>query len=406
VSRHAWIDASAGIAGDMLLGALIDAGARLDHVRAAIDEVLPGAVEISAEEVRRAGLRATKVHVTPLVDDPPHRTWRDIRALLREHRRTVAEAVFDRLARAEAKVHGTDPEDVHFHEVGALDSIADIVGVCAALEDLGIGTVSASEVALGSGTVKAAHGRLPVPAPAVAELAKGWRVRGDGPGELATPTGMALIRTLAERCETLPPMTVDRVGIGAGTRDTPERPNVVRVLIGEAPESGGTAPESGEEAPEGSEEAVLLEANVDDLDPRLWPGVLADLLEAGASDAWLVPILMKKGRPAHTLCVLAGPGLTARLRDQIFRDTTTLGVRESRRDKSILARTFRAVTITGGTIDVKIGHAGGVIVQVMPEFEDVAALARATGRAERAVLQEALAAAAHQGLALGHILEG
>jgi uncharacterized protein (TIGR00299 family) protein len=406
VSRHAWIDASAGIAGDMLLGALIDAGARLDHVRAAIDEVLPGAVEISAEEVRRAGLRATKVHVTPLVDDPPHRTWRDIRALLREHRRTVAEAVFDRLARAEAKVHGTDPEDVHFHEVGALDSIADIVGVCAALEDLGIGTVSASEVALGSGTVKAAHGRLPVPAPAVAELAKGWRVRGDGPGELATPTGMALIRTLAERCETLPPMTVDRVGIGAGTRDTPERPNVVRVLIGEAPESGGTAPESGEEAPEGSEEAVLLEANVDDLDPRLWPGVLADLLEAGASDAWLVPILMKKGRPAHTLCVLAGPGLTARLRDQIFRDTTTLGVRESRRDKSILARTFRAVTITGGTIDVKIGHAGGVIVQVMPEFEDVAALARATGRAERAVLQEALAAAAHQGLALGHVLEG
>jgi uncharacterized protein (DUF111 family) len=134
--------------------------------------------------------------------------------------------------------------------------------------------------------------------------------------------------------------------------------------------------------------------------------VLADLLEAGASDAWLVPILMKKGRPAHTLCVLAEPGLTARLRDQIFRDTTTLGVRESRRDKSILARTFRAVTITGGTIDVKIGHAGGVIVQVMPEFEDVAALARATGRAERAVLQEALAAAAHQGLALGHILEG
>jgi pyridinium-3,5-bisthiocarboxylic acid mononucleotide nickel chelatase len=389
VTRHAWIDASAGIAGDMLLGALIDAGADIANVKAAIDEVLPGAIELTAEEVHRAGLRATKVHVTPLVENPPHRTWRDIRALVQGRKE---EAIFERLARAEAKVHGTDPEDVHFHEVGALDSIADIVGVCAALKDLGLETVSASEVALGSGTVRAAHGRLPVPAPAVAELAKGWRVRGDGPGELATPTGMALIRTLADRCETLPPMTVERVGIGAGTKDIPERPNVVRVLI------------STEES-DTTQEAVLLEANVDDLDPRLWPGVLANLLQAGADDAWLVPIVMKKGRPAHTLCVLAEPGRTARLRDQIFRDTSTLGVRESRRHKSKLARHFHPVEITGGTVNVKIGHTGGVIVQVMPEFEDVAAVARSTGRAERAVLQEALVAAAESGLALGHVLE-
>jgi uncharacterized protein (TIGR00299 family) protein len=388
-ARHAWIDASAGIAGDMLLGALIDAGARLDEVQRAVDSVLPRAVALTAEEVRRAGLRATKVHVTPLIDDPPHRRWRDIRALLGENERTAAVAVFDRLAAAEARVHGVDPDDVHFHEVGALDSIADVVGVCAALEDLNVGTVSAGEVALGSGSVRAAHGRLPVPAPAVAELAKGWRVRGDGPGELATPTGMALIRALAGRCETLPPMTIGAVGVGAGTRDTPDRPNVVRVVLSE---------ETGDET---GEEAVLLEANVDDLDPRLWPGIIGNLLAAGADDAWLVPILMKKGRPAHTLCVLAKPGKKDTLRDQIFRDTTTLGVREGPLRKTVLARTFTTIAVADRTISIKIGHAAGVIVQVMPEFEDVAALARATGTSERALLQAALAAAAQAGLTVG-----
>ena len=379
----------------MLLGALLDAGAGLDAVRAVIDAVLPGAVEVNVEQVRRAGLRATKVHVTPLVGDPPDRRWRDIQGLLggaeiAAHTRTAALAVFARLAGAEATVHGVDAGEVHFHEVGALDSIADVVGVCAALDDLGVATVSASEVALGSGSVRSAHGRLPVPAPAVAELARGWRVRGDGPGELATPTGMALIRALAGRCESLPAMTVAEVGVGAGTRDTPDRPNVVRVLLSEA-----TAND------EAAEEAVLLEANVDDLDPRLWPGVLTGLLAAGASDAWLVPILMKKGRPAHTLCVLAPPGSAAGLRAQIFRETTTLGVREGPRRKTVLARTFRAVPLAGGTVSVKIGHAGGVIVQVMPEFEDVAALARATGTAERALLQAATAAAAAAGLIVG-----
>lgn len=388
--RHAWIDASAGVAGDMLLGALLDAGASLDKVRAAIEAVVPASVELRVEEVRRAGLRATKVHVTPLVGDPPGRTWRDIRGLIgAAPARTGMEAVFDRLAVAEARVHGIDPEDVHFHEVGALDSIADVVGVCTAFDDLGVTSISASEVALGSGTVRAAHGRLPVPAPAVAELAKGWRVRGDGPGELATPTGMALIRALAQRCETLPPMTVGAVGVGAGTRDTPDRPNVVRVVL-----SAPTA-----EPPQ--EEVVLLEANVDDLDPRLWPGVLSGLLSAGADDAWLVPILMKKGRPAHTLCVLAQPGLTAPLRDQIFRETTTLGVRQGPLRKTALARTFTRIPVGGHPVSVKIGHVDGVIVQVMPEFEDVAAAARATGRPERALLQEAAAAATAAGLTVG-----
>lgn len=384
--RHAWIDASAGIAGDMLLGALHDAGARLDVIQAAVDAVVPGSVRIRADEVRRAGLRARKVSVETLVADPPHRTWREIRGLLGGMPR--AGAVFARLAGAEAAVHGIAPDEVHFHEVGALDAIADVVGVCAALDDLGVATVSASEVAVGSGTTRAAHGVLPVPVPAVAELARGWRIRAGGPGERATPTGMALLRALAARCEDLPPMTVAATGMGAGTRDTPDRANVVRVLLGTL--GGGT-----------EAEAVLLEANVDDLDPRLWPGVLTGLLAAGADDAWLTPILMKKGRPAHTLSALCPPGAAAAVRDRIFRDTSTLGVRASDRRKTALARTFVEVAVDGHPVSIKIGHAGGRIVQAMPEFEEVAALARTLGVAERVALARAVEAATAAGLIVG-----
>ncbi|BCY11224.1 nickel pincer cofactor biosynthesis protein LarC [Actinoplanes sp. L3-i22] len=458
---HLWIDASAGIAGDMLLGALIDAGADLGRVQAAVDAVVPGAVRITDAEVRRAGLRARKVEVTPVVADQPHRTWRDIRGLLPEGSR--AAAVFARLAEAEAAVHGVSAEEVHFHEVGALDAIADVVGVCAALDDLGVSTVSASEVAVGSGTVRAAHGVLPVPAPAVAELSRGWRIRAGGVGELATPTGMALVRTLAATCENLPSLTVTAVGVGAGTRDTPERPNVVRVILGSpaapitrhsavtqavqatpsipathaaqaTPSSPAThaaqatpsspaaqtshvdptiradetaradqtpRPDRAAQETVAGQEAVLLEANVDDLDPRLWPGVISALLEAGADDAWLVPILMKKGRPAHTLTALCSPTAASEVRDRIFQETTTFGVRSSARTKTPLDRTFVQVEVDGYFVAVKIGHAGGVIVQVMPEFEDVATLARSLGVAQRDALVRATRAAAAAGLVIG-----
>ena len=419
--RHAWIDASAGVAGDMLLGALVDAGADLDAVRRAVDAVIPGAVRIVGTPVTRAGLRAVKIDVEPLVEDPPHRTWREIRSLLAALPAPVREratAVFARLAAAEAHVHGVPVSDVHFHEVGALDSVADVVGVCAALGELGIETVSAGEVALGSGRVRTAHGELPVPAPAVAELARGWRVRSGGEGELATPTGMAVLRALAATCSELPEMVVDAVGVGAGGRDVPERPNVVRVVIGstapanrndssrlDSPPAADSlsgpdsAPQPGDDA--AAERAVLLEANVDDFDPRLWPGVLAGLLDSGAADAWLVPIMMKKGRPAHTLTVLCDPGRAPALRAQIFRDTTTLGVREGPLRKTALARCFVDVELPGGTVAVKVGHAAGAIVQVMPEFDDVAALARRQGRPERLVLQDAANAAAAAGMIVG-----
>ncbi len=399
--RHAWIDASAGIAGDMLLAAFVDAGARLDVAQEAVDAVVPGAVRIVDAMTSRAGLRALALDIALLVDGPPRRTWQDIRKMLFSAElpgRTseMALEVFDRLARAEARVHGCAIDDVHFHEVGALDSIADVVATCAAFDDLGIISASASEVSVGSGSVLTVHGELPVPVPAVLELAQGWRIKAGSRGELATPTGMALLRTLAGTCEELPSMLVERVGVGAGRRDPHDWANVVRLVI------GSTTEDSPLVVP--IEQTVLLETNVDDLDPRLWPNTMTGLLESGASDAWLVPIVMKKGRPAYTLCVLCEPTRVEALRARIFRDTSTLGIRESRLQKVALFRCFAHVALPSGTVAVKVGHAGGVILQVMPEFEDVAAIARRLGRPERLVLQDAVQAATGLGLTVGSIL--
>jgi uncharacterized protein (TIGR00299 family) protein len=300
--------------------------------------------------------------------------------------------VFARLAEAEGQTHGVPAEEIHFHEVGALDSIADVVGVCAALHDLGVRSLTGSQVAVGSGTVRAAHGRIPVPVPAVTRLATGWRIVAGGEGELTTPTGMALLAALCEGCTDLPAIRLAGVGLGAGTKDRPGRANVTRVLIGDR-ESTGVG--------ETGDPAVLIEANIDDLDPRVWPSVLADLLEAGASDAWLVPIVMKKGRPAHTLSVLAHPSAAPALRRVVTSRTSSIGVREQEFRKYALPRAWVPVTVTGGTVKIKIAHRDGLVVQATPEYDDVARLARDTDRPVRAVLAEAVAAAEAAGLRWG-----
>ena len=391
-----WVDASAGIAGDMLLGALLDAGASLDAVRSAVAAVVPGEVVVRTSAVTRAGLRALKVDVESTGDGHPHRSWARIRALLGSADlpaaiRDPALAVFARLADAEGRVHGIPADDVHFHEVGSWDAIADIVGVCAALADLGVDRVTGSPVAVGSGRTRAAHGDLPIPVPAVLELARGWQVLAGGVGELATPTGMALLRTLADTCGPIPPMEIAAVGIGAGGRDTGGRANVVRAVVGAAAVA---------DAPTASDMWVL-ETNVDDLDPRLWPTVLAALLAAGAPDAWLVPILTKKGRPAHTLCVLAHDGDREALRDKVFALTSTLGVRETPVSRTALQRDWRAVTVRGGEVRIKVGLRAGRIATATAEFEDAAALARTRGVPVRRVLDEAAAAADAAGLGPG-----
>jgi uncharacterized protein (TIGR00299 family) protein len=390
----AWIDASAGVAGDMLLGALLDAGAELAAVRAAVAAVVSGEVTVSTAEVRRAGLRALRAEVVAAVETHPHRTWREIRALLEgadlaAEARRVALTAFSLLADAEARVHGIDAEDVAFHEVGAWDSIADVVGVAAALADLGVRRVTAGPVALGAGRVGSAHGDLPVPAPAVLDLSRGWRVLPGGDGELATPTGMALVRALAAECGPLPPMTVSTVGVGAGGRDVPGRANVTRVVLGSGdPGATGTT-------------MWQLETNVDDLDPRVWPTVLAALIDAGAADAWLVPIVMKKGRPAHNLCVLAHAPEKDALRDAVFTLTGTLGIRETPVHRVALDRGERLVPVTGGAVRVKAGLRAGRVVHATPEFEDAARIARERGLAVRDVLEEAIAAGAAAGLTPG-----
>ena len=394
MTTHLWIDAGAGVAGDMLLGALVDAGAPLDGIQAAVDAVLPATVRLVATDATRAGLRACKVDVEVLATDQSDRRWSDIRGLLdsapiSEEVRTTALGVFALLARAEAHVHGVEVAEVHFHEVGAWDSIADVVGVAAAVHLLGVTSVSAGPVALGSGTARTSHGVVGVPAPATLELATGWDVVSVGEGELTTPTGMALVRGLTDSCEGLPAMRITSSGTGAGTRDVDGRANVTRVVMGELDAAGevdlsGPTPQP----------LWVLEANVDDLDPRLWPGVLESLMAAGAADAWLTPILMKKGRPAHTVSVLCDGAHRTALREVVLTHTTTLGVREHSVDRVSLGRTWQSVTVRDEQVRVKVSlDADGNVVHATPEFEDVRAAAAATGAPARVVLAEATAAA-------------
>lgn len=397
---HAWIDARNGVAGDMLLGALLDAGAPLGGVRDAVEAVIPGTVRITAGTVRRAGLRATKADVERIAADQPHRHWAEVRDLIEQAdltggTRSRALAVFARLAEAEGRAHGVPAEQVHFHEVGAWDSIADVVGIAAALDLLGVATVSAGPVAVGAGTVRTSHGEMPVPVPAVLELAVSWQVIGGGETELATPTGMAVVVALADRCADLPALTVAAVGVGAGSREVEGRPNAVRVVLGTPATAAG---------PAGGDHAVVLEANVNDLDPRVWPSVLSGLLDAGAADAWLVPIVMKKGRPAHTLTVLAEPGRAADLRERILDLVPTLGLRETWVRKAALDRTWRSLDVDGSPVRIKVAHTGGVIRTATPEFDDVARAAANHGVAVRVLLGRAVAAAERAGLSPGRPL--
>jgi len=397
---HAWVDATAGVAGDMLVGALIDAGADPVGIQRAVDAVIPGSVVLRFAVVTRAGMRAGKADFEPLVSQPPERHWSSIRIAITEadlpdRVRGRALAVFRLLAEAEAYVHDVNVEAVHFHEVGALDSIADIVGVCAGLELLGVDSLSAGPVALGSGRMRTQHGDLGVPGPAVARLARGWRIQSGGEGELATPTGMALLAALSVRCEDLPALTLRATGSGAGTRDTPGRPNVTRVLVGER------AGERAAGVREETEALVILEANVDDFDPRLWPGVLQALIGAGAADAWLVPILMKKGRPAHTLAVLARPEQAAALGELMMASTSTIGVRETPVSRTALGRGWVDVAVSGAVVPVKIAHRDGRIWQVTPEFDETEQLAHTRAEPTRSVLQRVADAARTAGLAEG-----
>ncbi len=391
-----WLDCSAGVSGDMLLGALVDAGVELAVLQDAVDRVGVEPVRLERSTVTRAGIGACKVDV--VVDESPRtRTWSEVRALLEgadlaEAVRATALDVFARLAAAEAAVHRTTPEQVHFHEVGALDAVADVVGTAAGLDALGLTRLTASPVVLGSGTTRGAHGPLPVPPPAVVALLHGAPVlAGPVAKEMTTPTGAAVLASVVTSYGPLPPMVLRGSGTGAGGRDPAELANVLRLVLGDPVD----APAGDVEVPDAVvQEAVVLEANVDDLDPRLWPGVLSALLDAGAHDAWLTLAVMKKGRPAHVLHVLCPPGRVPALQEVALRETTTLGVRSYAVTRRVLDRAWRTVVVDGRSVRVKLGLLGGEVVNAVPEWEDVAAAAAALGRPAKLVLQDAVALAA------------
>lgn len=388
MTRVGWFHCLAGVSGDMVLGALVDAGAPLATLQAAVDGLPVERILLTEQAVTRHGLGATRIEVAVRASTVV-RTWGNVRDLLERAeldepvRRTALE-VFRRLAEAEARVHRTTPDLVHFHEVGALDALADVVGAAAGIHALELDVVCASSVATGMGMARGEHGLVPVPGPAVLELLKGAPVHTGGvPYELCTPTGAAILAATVSRWGDLPPVVVQAVGAGAGSRDLNEVPNLLRLVVGAAAEA----------ATQG-EPALVLEANVDDLDPRLWPGVIAALMADGASDAWLTPIQMKKGRPAVTVSALCDPMHAELLRSVLFRETSTIGVREHSVTKRALDREVVVVALADGVqVAVKVARLGGEVVNAAPEFDDVAAAAAALGRPVKAVLAEAAAAA-------------
>lgn len=392
--RTLWVDAGNGAAGDMLLGALLDAGASLEVVRDGLARLGVEPIGISTEQVRRHGLRAAKAGVRA-PESSVTRNLADVAAIvagagLAEEVVGFATATFERLADAEARVHGVEVSAIHFHEVGALDAIADVVGCALALSSLGLlGSVRrvVSPVAVGSGTVRAAHGELPVPVPAVLELLTraGGPIRGHAASmELCTPTGAALLCALATEWGPAPSGTPLAVGVGAGTADPPGHPNVLRVMVG----AGDAAPDWG------SATMHRVDATIDDLDPRLWPDVLESLRGAGAADAWCVPALMRKGRPGQVLSVLVDTERLDAVCRMVFEQTTTLGVRISPVQRRFLRRSQVAVGVAGGVVHVKRGHLGAEIVTVQPEYDDARAVASASGLPLADVLAEARRAAA------------
>jgi uncharacterized protein (TIGR00299 family) protein len=371
----------------MTLAALIDAGWPLEELQAVVAKLeLPG-VSVTAKKVNRGGLSATHVNVS--VQDEArtrHRHLPEILQIIEEAELPSgvtdrATKVFTRLAQAEAQVHGTSVGQVHFHEVGAADAIVDIVGACAGFEAMKLERVYCSPIPPGTGTVKCEHGELPVPAPATAELLVGVPLAEcDEVGELTTPTGAAILTTVAQGFGPLPAMRVEAIGHGAGTRENRSRPNILRVFIGEL------APE--EEAEQ--ERMVVLEAQVDDAPGQVVAHACERLLEAGALDAFIVPIIMKKGRPGQLLTALAHPQDVVALEAVIFRETTTLGIRRHTCDRSRLAREYVVVETRYGPVRVKVGRRGSQVQQAWPEYEDCAAAARDHDAALRDVQDAAL----------------
>ena len=369
-----YFDCFAGISGDMTVGALLDLGVPLSFL---IEELarLPiplSGYTLSAEETCRHGIRAAKFSVR-VTEDQPHRHYSDIVGLL--ERSTLAAEVkehagqiFLRLAEAEAKVHGVELSRVHFHEVGALDSIIDIVGTALCLQYLGIKELYASALPLGSGYVETAHGRLPVPAPATAELLRGMPVHGElGAGERVTPTGAAILAALCSSFGAPPSFTVTDVGNGAGDRDFPDTPNILRVMLGEKQSS----------LP--ADEIRVLETHIDDMNPEILGFLMDRIMAAGALDVAFTPLQMKKNRPGVCITILTPPALLEKLARLLLEETSAIGVRHYPATRLKLHRSLEERDTSLGRVRVKVIRDDTALVRVAPEFEECRRIAETTG---------------------------
>lgn len=388
-ARVAYFDCFSGISGDMVLGALVDAGANLGAIEAELRKLGLEGWSISAEKVQRGQIFAT--HVNVVTSEGHHHRGLSIilgrieKAQLAPRAAERAHRIFTRLAESEAKVHNLPVEKVHFHEVGAVDSIVDIVGACVGFELLGIDEFSCSPLDVGAGQVKTAHGLLPVPAPATADLLKGAPIYTSGiQKELVTPTGAAIATTLSTSYSKIPEMKLEAIGYGAGSMDFPEKANVMRLLIGEAESHAGKTAHHIGDAP-----IAVIETNLDDMSPQIYGYFVERALGAGALDVFSTPVQMKKNRPGLLVTILCEPAKTTQLTGLLFKETTTIGVRIHEAQRRTLAREFLHVETRFGPVRMKLSRLNGSILNATPEFDDCRRIA-----AEKGIpLKDVLAAA-------------
>ncbi|NIA16607.1 MAG: nickel pincer cofactor biosynthesis protein LarC [Nitrospiraceae bacterium] len=386
-----YFDCACGASGDMIAGALIDAGVDFEALSEAVYSLDVSGFRVRAEKVDKRGIAATQFSVDVDEAKQPRRHLKHVleiiaRGDLPEPVKAASEKTFRRLAECEARVHGTTIEQVHFHEVGAVDSIVDVVAAHWALNTLGVENVVSSALNVGSGTVNTAHGVLPVPAPATAALIQDVPSYGSGVElELLTPTGAALVTQLASSYGAMPRMRVAASGYGSGQRELPDRANVLRVLLGEA-----------EGSVRGTQPVTVIEFDIDDMNPELFPPLVEDLLRAGARDAFLTPVVGKKGRPAYLVTVLCDAANVAAVAPVVFDSSTTFGMRMREEQRICLEREWKTVDTAWGCVRIKVGRFDGRVTCMSPEFEDCRRLADESGVPVLAVYEAARAAAARR----------
>ncbi|HXG65575.1 MAG TPA: nickel pincer cofactor biosynthesis protein LarC [Blastocatellia bacterium] len=370
--RGVYFDCYAGVSGDMLIGALIDLGVDIDTLRQQLSSLKLSGYEIRAHRVKRSGIAATKFDVDVDPKAQPARAFAEIREIISDSALSAqvkarAIAAFARLAEAEARVHDTTVEKVHFHEVGAVDAIIDIVGAMIGFEALGVERFYSSPLRTGYGTVKAEHGLLPIPAPGTAELLKGVPVyAGELEGEFVTPTGAAIVTTLCESFGPLPPMQIDRTGYGAGSRDPEGFPNALRLILGDvAAQPSAAEPES----------VMVVETNIDDMNPQVYGFVMERAFALGALDVFMTPAQMKKDRPGVLLTALCAPDRLDSITEMLLAETSTLGVRYYQARRRVLDRVIEEVETPYGCVRIKVARDGARTLHYQPEYEDCARLA-------------------------------